>query len=795
MTPAEQVAQLFYGGYPTTDPAELLKLAPLGIGGMMLEDLSSRNAIQAAFTSNATRLRIPVSFYAETLRSGGVDNVTIFPMPQLLGSSWNVSLAHAIGRVVATEFYASGGDRSFSPVLQVTADPRFGRFDENFGECELLVALMGAAMTRGLSNDNAGGPGTYLGAQVDGNYSVIAFAKHFLAYGASNADGFTVSRSPAEVRDVFWKPWRDFVAAGGRGAMVAHPSVNGVPMHANAALLSELRALAPGFAGALLGSDNENVRWLSQAFRFSASDAAAAADALVAGVDQEMDNFGNSFYFKYLPAAAAANATVAAAVARAAGNVLRAKFAAGLFDAPAERDPTAPARVVRTPAATALNREAVLQGSVLLTNAGGALPLDPAALRAPGARIALLGPNAGVGCAADTALGCAVRANMVGSYSPYSAAGSNGAVRVPTLFDALSARFPAAALTLLRGAPIDGAAAYNYSEIAAAAAAAAGADAVVLALGDSACVGTGFGRGSCCEGGDRASLDLPGAQLALLRAVLNATGNLAGLTPPDGLPWAPFERPGGALPVVVILIHGRPATFGQDNWLLPGAAPGARAALVSAWLPSEAGAEALVDLITGVENFSGRTASTWPRSVGHVGTPGHPWLQAPNSQGGGLWLPPRDGLSGDAGSWAPLFQLGFGLDYTRWKLTDLALPPAPVSIAAGGTFDVNATLTNAGGVDGAAIVFVAYSVTVEGVLRYARRVAGFARARVAAGAAAGVSVSVRVADLERWDEAARAYVVDAGVYTLYVGTCLVGTGVLPNGQLACEQLTGNLALV
>ena len=162
---------------------------------------------------------------------------------------------------------------------------------------------------------------------------------------------------------------------------------------------------------------------------------------------------------------------------------------------------------------------------------------------------------------------------MVGSYSPYSAAGSNGAMRVPTLFDALSARLPAAALTLLRGAPIDGAAAYNYSEIAAAADAAAGADVVVLALGDSACVGTGFGKGSCCEGGDRASLDLPGAQLALLRAVLNATGNLAGLTPPDGLPWVPFVRPGGALPVVVILIHGRPATFGQDNWLLPGAAP------------------------------------------------------------------------------------------------------------------------------------------------------------------------------------------------------------------------------
>ena len=79
-------------------------------------------------------------------------------------------------------------------------------------------------------------------------------------------------------------------------------------------------------------------------------------------------------------------------------------------------------------------------------------------------------------------------------------------------------------------------------------------------------------------------------------------------------------------------------------------------------------------------------------------------------------------------------------------------------------------------------------------MRDARRVAGFARARVAAGAAAEVSVRVRVADFEQWDEGARAYVVDAGVYTLYGGTCLVGTGVLPDGPLACEQLTGTVTL-
>lgn len=340
--------------------------------------------------------------------------------------------------------------------------------------------------------------------------------------------------------------------------------------------------------------------------------------------------------------------------------------------------------------------------------------------------------------------------------------------------------------------------AYNASDLGAAVAAAGAADAVVLVLGDSACVGTGFGEGSCCEGADRVSLDLPGSQLALLRGVLNATGNLAGLLPPDGSGWLPYARPGGPTPVVVVLIHGRPATFDAagGNWLLPGAAPGAHAALVSAWLPAEAGGEALADLLSGAENFGGRTAATWPASAGHIGSPGHPWLQQPNSQGAGAWLPPREGLSGSTGSWAPLFPLGFGLDYTSWALSALVLPAAPLPAAnTSATIEVAVQLANTGARAGSAVVFVAYSVRVQGVLRWALRVAGFARAAVGAGGSQAVRVAVRVGDLERWDEAAGAYVVDAGLYTLHVGTCLADTGLLPPRGDACEQLTGTVTLV
>ena len=117
MTVEEKVAQLFYGGQPSSNISELFTLMPHGIGALSIQSLAERNAIQAAFMGS-TRLGIPVSFYGETLRSGGTANVTIFPMPALLGCSWNTSLAEAMGRVVATEAWSNGVDRSFSPVIQ-----------------------------------------------------------------------------------------------------------------------------------------------------------------------------------------------------------------------------------------------------------------------------------------------------------------------------------------------------------------------------------------------------------------------------------------------------------------------------------------------------------------------------------------------------------------------------------------------------------------------------------------------------------------------------------------------------
>ena len=155
----------------------------------------------------------------------------------------------------------------------MTTDPRWGRVPENFGESELLVALMGAAETRGLLGPGGGGgPSTYLPS----NFSLIATAKHAIAYGASNADGYAVDASTRLLHDVYLKPWREFAAAGGRGLMVSHPALNDVPMHANAVVLNATLRSLPGLEGAVFGSDNENVRWLSDSFEFAANESDAA---------------------------------------------------------------------------------------------------------------------------------------------------------------------------------------------------------------------------------------------------------------------------------------------------------------------------------------------------------------------------------------------------------------------------------------------------------------------------------------------------------------------------------------
>jgi beta-glucosidase len=501
---------------------------------------------------------------------------------------------------------------------------------------------------------------------------------------------------------------------------------------------------------------------------------------------------GEGWYTRYLPEAVASGALSETVVDRAAGNVLRAKFAARLFDSPFV-DTSLEPLVVHSAEHVELTRAVASESIVLLENSAGLLPLGSLSQFK---QIAVIGPNGG-GCDPDVTKRCDARINQVGSYSPLD--GGGGVARGASPFgvflveDALRAQYSQANVTFARGADIDSTS-LNMPMLSAALDLAAAADLVFLVLGDSACVGgKPFGDCTCGEGADRTSLDLPGTQQLLLQAVLNVTGNLVGVELPHAFQLAglvPFTRPGGPVPVVVVLVHGRPVTFdaSNHNWLLPGAGAGSRTALLTSWLPAEQGGLAILDVVTGKVNPAGKLAQAWPRSSGHVRGPSSPSWQQPNSQGNCPFFEPRN----NDGSWAPLFPLLHGLSYTRFTFAALtASPRGPVPVSSSWApadivLTLNVTVENTGAFDGKVVVAAFFSVRVPHVIRWVRTLATFTKVTVAAGATAVVQLAVRRIDIDRWEPARQSFMVDRGTYDFYVGDCF-SSGGLYAVEAPCKQ--------
>jgi len=552
------------------------------------------------------------------------------------------------------------------------------------------------------------------------------------------------------LQDIYLKPWRAFGAAGGRGVMPSHNTINGVPAHANGPLLNGQLRNGFGFGLGVSVSDCNDIGALED-FRIAANATDRAAIALRAGVDMDLMCADSSQWsYTSLQAALQEGLASEADLDAAVTHVLTHKFGAGLFDSPIT--PANATQNLNLPSHRELAREAAQQGSVLLKNDGSTLPL---AAKGPGGaapRVLVVGENGGCGPASRPGPptdGCSARINIMGSYTQVSAF-----INVSTVHEALAASGWAAAsgarVSFSQGAVIDH---DDASLIPAAVQAAQSADVVVAVLGDS--------LSTCGEWVDRDSLDLPGSQLALLAALqANTTAD-----------------------IVVVLIHGRPATFGPGNGLLGGAA-----ALVSSFRPGQMGAEGIVDILTGAANPSGRLAQNWPRSVGDVHSGASPWLQervgkwVANSRGtvvdpdGRRYDPYQDGPT----TGSPLFRLGDGLSYTTYELSDLkvsvyAAVAEAAKVSAEGAvgrrtlMTAAVTVTNTGAVAGECVVQL-YGVdpVAVGVVRPWKRIFGFARVHVAPGQAVQAEVPVIVDDVA-FHGVDMLYRVVGGEYTVRAG--------------------------
>jgi beta-glucosidase-like glycosyl hydrolase len=649
---------------------------------------------------DGSRLRIPALVHEECLTGFTTFGATVYPAAIAWGATFDPDLVERMAAAIGRDMAAVGVHQGLSPVLDVVRDYRWGRVEETMGEDPYLVAMLGAAYVRGLQS--AG---------------VIATLKHFAGYSASRAarNHGPVSMGRRELMDVILPPFEAAVTVAGAGSVMhSYADVDGIPAGADSWLLTDLLRDEWGFDGTVV-SDYWAVAFLARMHRVAADFADAGAVALAAGVDVELpDALG---YGPGLVDRVRRGEVAEDLVDRAARRMLTQKARLGLLDPDwtPEGSATGAAAVdLDSPANRALARE-IAERSVILLDAGTALPLDPG-LR----RIAMVGP-----CAADprTFMGCYAFPNHVLPRYP----GLGLGIDVSTAVDALRAELPGVEIGYEPGCQVLG---DDRSGFPAAVAAARSADLCVAVVGDLAGL---FGQGSSGEGCDAPDLRLPGVQADLLDELL-ATGT----------------------PVVVVVVSGRPYALGAVSGAAAGGAVSGRAAgLVQAFMPGEEGGPAIAGVLSGRIQPSGKLPVQIPRHPG--GQPGT-YLQPPlGTENAGIsTVDPT-----------PLFPFGHGGSYTTFDVDDLRI--SDTEVPTGGEFTVTVRVRNTGSRAGTEVVQLYLRDVVAQVVRPVRQLAGFTRVPLEPGAAAQVQFRVH-ADRTAFTGRRLERVVEPGEIEVLVGT-------------------------
>ena len=469
MTPEEKAAQLTIVGDDRPDLDTLVKAGLGGTNGVIPgKDVAAftRRMQRLAMQS---RLKIPLWFMGDVAHGFR----TMFPVPLAMAASWDTDLVTRVNRAASIEATASGVDWTFSPMVDIARDPRWGRIVESAGEDPYLGAQMALAQMRGFQGDDLSRPTT-----------MLATAKHFAGYGAVQAGrDYNAADIPERVfRDVYLPPFKAVADAGIGAIMPAFVTLDGVPATADHTLLTDTLRRRWGYQGVLV-SDYDAVPEIVK-HGVAADVPAAVATALHAGVD--IDLHSGSF-LNYLPQMIRDGRVPTAEVDAAVRRVLSAKYRLGLFDDPYRyNDPRRAAMAY--PDHVALARQAARRTMVLLKN-DGTLPLKRTG------RIAVIGPMARATRDLLGIMPALGRAETV----------------VPILDAIRAATAGRAEVSYAEGVTVDG---RDDSGIAAAVSAARTADIVVLVIGES--------FDMIGEGNSRASLTLPGRQAALAEALVGA---------------------------------------------------------------------------------------------------------------------------------------------------------------------------------------------------------------------------------------------------------------------------------
>jgi len=709
MTLEEKIGQLRLISIGPEMPRELIRkeIAAGNIGATFnsITRAENRPMQDAAMRS---RLKIPMFFAYDVIHG----HRTIFPIPLALASSWDMDAIYHSGRIAAQEAAADSLDITFAPMVDISRDPRWGRTSEGFGEDTYLVSRIAGVMVK-----------AFQGTGTNAADSIMASVKHFALYGAveGGRDYNIVDMSPMKMYQDYLPPYRAAIDAGAGGVMVALNSINGVPATANTWLMNDLLRKQWGFKGLAVSDHGAIFELINHGVARDGREAAKLA--IKAGIHMSMND---SLYGKELPGLLKSGEIEQSDIDNAVREVLAAKYDMGLFKDPylrigkAEDDPADTYAENRLHRADA--RDVARRSMVLLENRNQTLPLKK------DAKIALVGPLA------------KAPIDMMGSW----AAAGRPAQSV-TLFDGMSRALGGdAKFIYARGANITGDKKVldylNFLNFDApevvddprpaqvlideAVKAAKEADVVVAAVGES--------RGMSHESSSRTELNIPANQRELIKA-LKATGK----------------------PLVLVLMNGRPLSLLEEQQQAD--------AILETWFSGTEGGNAIADVLFGDYNPSGKLPITFPRSVGQIPTYyNHLSIGRPFTPGkpGNYTSQYFDDITG------PLYPFGYGLSYTEFSLSDMALSATTLNKT--GQLDASVTVENTGKRDGETVVQLYIQDVTGSVIRPVKELKNFRKVMLKAGEKKVIHFTISEDDLKFFN-AQLKYAAEPGKFNVQIG--------------------------
>ena len=650
-----------------------------------------------------TRLKIPMIFGMDVIHG----YATTFPIPLALSCSWNMGLIEQSARIAATEASADGICWTFSPMVDIARDARWGRIAEGSGEDPYLGSEIAKAMVRG-----------YQGNDLSKNNTIMACVKHYAMYGAAEAgrDYNITSMSRLSMFNDYLPPYKAAVDAGAGSVMASFNEVDGVPATGNKFLMTDVLRTRWGFKGFVV----TDYTGINEMIDHGMGDLqAASALALKAGID--MDMVGEGFLTTLKKSLKEGKVTMQD-IDRACRLVLEAKYKLGLFDDPYRYcDENRAKTEIYTATHVKAVRDAATECFVLLKNQNNLLPLKKAGT------IALVGPLADSkenmpgtwSVAADFDKAISVRAGL------QNALGSNAKLlyaKGSNLFydKAMEERSTMFGRTLAKDER-------NAEELRNEALNIANqADVIVAALGEASEMSG--------ESSSRTDLGIPDAQKDLLVALLK-TGK----------------------PVVLLLFAGRPMTIKWESENVP--------AILNVWFGGSEAGNAIADVLFGDVNPSGKLTTSFPQNVGQ-----EPLYYAHKNTGrplgDGKWFEKFRSNYLDVSN-DPLYPFGYGLSYTKFTYSDITLSSA--SLKGDQILTASVTITNSGAVKGKEVVQLYIRDLVGSVTRPVKELKGFQKIELNAGETKTVSFKITPEDLKFYNGDLK-YDWEPGEFEIMVGT-------------------------